>query len=209
MCEQRGRRGQQARCQFEVVQIFAAEILRELGVKPLARNLNHSHNIGIAIHNRHRHQLLNRRRRSGFVGFTARLNGFEDARVLHACEVIKDLRLLAERRVSGDCFTRQWNRARRPQIVRKDEAQQAAFQPHQRDFRILHAKNLGHDHAQVHCRNSRPQHRSQGQQVLGEYDLFHHPVIAVLTHRGPRPSGVALEELSLYRTLHATRYFLK
>ena len=65
----------------------------------------------------------------------------------------------------------------------KHEAQQSAFQPQEGHFGVLHSKNLGQNHTQIQRRHSLAQHRSQGEQMFGEDDFFHHPVIDILGHR--------------------------
>jgi hypothetical protein len=68
-------------------------------------------------------------------------------------------------------------------VFGEHEAQQSALEPQQRDFVVLHLKNLGQDHAQVHGGHSLPQYRSKGDEMFGEDDFFHHPVIDILGHR--------------------------
>ena len=111
------------------------------------------------------------------------LDRLKDAGVLDTGEVVEDLGLLAERGVRRNCFAGQRNRARRAQVFGEHEAQQSALEPQQRDFGVLHSKNLGQDHAQVQRRHSLAQHRSQGEQMFGKDDFFHHPVIVILGHR--------------------------
>ena len=114
------------------------------------------------------------------VGF----DGLKDTGVLDAGKVVENFGFLAQSRVRGDRFAGQWNCPGRPQMFGEYKAQQTAFQAQQGDFGVLHTKNLGEDHTQIQRRNSLAQHRSQGEQVLGEYDFFfHHGVVVILGHR--------------------------
>ncbi len=115
--------------------------------------------------------------------FALGFDGFEDAGVLYAGEVVENLRFLAERRVRRHRFAGQRNRARSPQVFGEHKAQRSAFQPQEGDFVVLHLKNLGQNHAQIQRRHSLAQHRSQGEEMLGKDDFFHHPVIDILGHR--------------------------
>src|SRR5438270_13882813 len=83
-------------------------------------------------------------------------------------------------------FTRERDCARRSKMFWKDEAQQSAFQPHQRDFVVLYLENLRQHHAQIQGSHSWPEHGTQGEKMLWKNNFFHHRGIIVWSHNEAR-----------------------
>src|SRR5579862_1932932 len=103
------------------MQVFAAEILRELGIETFSRNLNYAHYSRIAVHDGNRHQLLNGSGCGDILAFFG-LDGFKDAGVFDTRKVIEDLGLLTEGSVRSDRFAGERNRTGGAQVLRKNEA---------------------------------------------------------------------------------------
>src|ERR1039458_1321240 len=112
-----------------------------------------------------------------------RLDRLEDAGMFYAGKIVEDLGFLAQCGVGSHGLAGNRNRARGPQVLRKNEPEQAAFQPQQRDFRVLDAKHFRQYHADVQGRNAFTQHRSQREQVFRENDFFKGPVFRLMGHR--------------------------
>ena len=78
-----------------------------------------------------------------FLGFGSdRLDRLEDAGVLYAGKIVEDLGFLAQRSVSSDRLAGNRNRSGGPQVLGKNELEQAAFQSQQRNFGVLHLETL-------------------------------------------------------------------
>src|SRR5262249_37956710 len=155
---------------------------RKFRIEALARNLNHSNHRRVAIHDRNRHQLLNRSRCDYiFAGFG--LDRLENAGVLYARKIIENLSLLHEGRVLSDRLAGQRDRSRGAKMLGKNEAKQSALKSQKRDFGILHTENFGKNHTQIERRDSLAKNGSQGEKMLWKNDFFHHRVIVILSHR--------------------------
>ncbi len=80
---------------------------------------------------------------AGIISFGSdRLDRLEDAGMFYAGKIVEDLGFLAQRSVGGHGLAGNRNRSGGPQVLRENELEQAAFQPQQRNFRILHAETL-------------------------------------------------------------------
>src|ERR1700735_3274849 len=109
------------------MQIFAAEVLRELWIQAFARDLEDAEDRRVRIKDRNGHQLVNGSGWRRILSFGPdRLDRFKDAGVLYAGKIIKDLGFLAKGGVRGDCFAGNWNRPRSAKMLGKNELEQTA-----------------------------------------------------------------------------------
>ena len=68
-------------------------------------------------------------------------------------------------------------------MLGKNKLEQAAFQPQQRNFGVLHLKHFRQYHADIERSDACLQHRSQGKQVFRENNFFKSSVFRLMGHK--------------------------
>jgi hypothetical protein len=157
-----GRTGQHSGCEFEIVQIFAAEVLSKARIQSLsARSESRPAPSNADPESAPTSASGWAREAPERPQFGSdRLDRLEDASVFYAGKVIEDLGLLAQRSVGSDGLAGNRNRTGGAQVLGKNKLEQAAFQSQQRDFGVLHTKHFGQNHADIQRRDAFAQHRS-------------------------------------------------